>query len=149
MNRDSDTSTRVQPRLVMCPKCRQRFETMRRFQMACTACGYEWEEESKLSAGDKFERFRTDAGEYLFMWACWAGMGALVLMVASIFVIGFLRLVERRGVGTALPLVLVAIVVIAVVAAVFRPIFETQERMMFWRMGWRGGKNDPKDYRDR
>src|SRR3954469_8472532 len=114
----------VPPRVVMCPKCRQRFETMRRFQMACTQCGHEWEEDSKLSAGDKLGDFRTDAGEYLFMWACWAGMAARVLGVASIFVIGFLGVVERRGAAPALPLVLLAVLVVFVVAAVFRPVYE-------------------------
>ena len=143
------SATHVQPRLMTCPKCRQRFETMRRFQLACTECGHEWEEESKLSAGDRFSRFANDAGEYVFMWACWAAMGALGLLVASFFVVGFLRVVERRGIATALPLVLVALLVVLIVAAVCRPFYEGRARMMYWRMGWRGGRNDPKDYEER
>ena len=149
MNLDSGTKEQVQPRLIMCPQCHQRFETMRRFQMVCTECGYEWEEESQLSTGDRFSRFTSDAGEYVFMWAAWAVMGAVALFVASFFVIGFISVVERRGIGTAMPLLLLAVVVALVVAAVMRPMFEWQERMMFWRMGWRGGKNDPPDYKGR
>jgi hypothetical protein len=149
MSSDFGSGTQVRPRLMTCPKCRQRFETMRRFQLACTQCGHEWQEESKLSAADRFSRFTNDAGEYLFMWTCWAAIGALGLLVASFFVVGFLRVVERRGIATALPLVLVALLVVLIVAAVCRPVYEARERMMFWRMGWRGGRNDPKDYRER
>jgi hypothetical protein len=147
----NDLRRRDQPpeqlsRVLRCPKCRQSFETMRRWRLACPECGHEWEEASQLGAGDRITRFRDDAFEHLFLWACWAGVTAIVLFVGAIFVIGFLRVAERGGVGVALPLIAFLVVVILIVAALCRPFYEHQERMMFWRMGWRGGKNDPKDY---
>ena len=50
MSMQSDTSLR---RTLRCPKCRQQFETMRRFRVTCTECGHEWEEVSVLTAADR------------------------------------------------------------------------------------------------
>ena len=62
MGMQSDTSL---SRTLRCPRCHQQFETMRRFRVACTECGHEWEEESHRTTADNIadpqKRIRLEA----------------------------------------------------------------------------------------
>jgi hypothetical protein len=128
----------VEPREVACPNCRQRFETMRRWRMACSECGHEWEEPTVLTTGDKLSSLKTDFFEYIFMGIGWAVLLALVASVAGFFVFVFILIAGRSGPGAAV--VIVGIIAILVVwsAIIMRPSREASERLQWWVPTWKG-----------
>jgi hypothetical protein len=129
-------------RTLRCPKCRQQFETMRRFRLACPECGHEWAEESHLTASDKLADARSQIGEYLFMLLSWAILLAFIAMVLAIFVIGAVRATERGGLATGLTVVAIFVVIIVAIAGFTRRNMEIAERNVWWVPRWRGRRDD-------
>jgi hypothetical protein len=73
-------------RTIRCPHCRREFSTARRWQLACPACAYEWDEENHYKAG---QDLKTDAPQYLVLGILWAvaiAMMTVVLGAAGYFV---------------------------------------------------------------
>ncbi len=72
-------------REMRCPHCLARFETMRRFEMACPECGFEWEEPSHRSVIDWLRDLPVQLAGDLFLvlpgvcLAVWVGLVALVI----------------------------------------------------------------------
>jgi len=129
-------------RTLRCPKCRQQFETMRRFRLACPECGHEWEEQSHLTTSDKLADARSQVGEYLFMAIAWAIFLAFIAVVLMIFVIGVARATDRGGLANGLIVVGVFIVLIVGVAAFTRRNMEIGQRNVWWVPRWRGRRDD-------
>jgi hypothetical protein len=77
-------------RAVRCPSCHANFETARRFQMACASCGYEWEEESHRTTGDKVGDVVAELPQRVGFAIIWAGL--LVFLCAVFGWIGYLLL---------------------------------------------------------
>src|SRR5437588_12703531 len=76
----SDITTSVSEREVQCPHCLQSFETARRWQMSCPSCGYEWEEISKRTMGDRWADLRRSMAESLALGMLWTGVAFLAIV---------------------------------------------------------------------
>ena len=128
----------VEPREVTCPMCHQRVETQRRWRMACSECGHEWEEQSVLTAGDKLSNFKTDVFEYVFMCIGWAVLIALIAFVVGFFAFVFVLVAGRPGVGAAVVIVGIVAILVVWFAIIMRPSREASERLQWWVPTWKG-----------
>jgi DNA-directed RNA polymerase subunit RPC12/RpoP len=103
-------------RQIKCPACGVTFETMRRFEMACPECGYEWEEPSHRTIIDSLRELPgmiafgvfVACGSVMILWVV-----AMVVVASGLFIYaglthGSLGLVAF---GLFLPALLASIVV--------------------------------------
>jgi hypothetical protein len=124
-------------RTLRCPKCRQTFETMRRWRMACPECGHEWEEATVLTTGDKVSNVTSQIGEYVFMAVGWGVVLLFCAAVIAIFVIGAVRATERGGLANGLVVVAVFLILTIGIAGFTRRNQESGARVTWWNPGWR------------
>ncbi len=72
-------------RKIRCPHCMASFETMRRFEMTCPECGYEWEEPSHRTVIDWLLELPAKLAGDLFLvlpavcLIVWVGLVGLVI----------------------------------------------------------------------
>jgi hypothetical protein len=134
MGMQSDTSLSS---TLLCPKCRQKFETVRRFWMACPECGYEWEEESHRTTADTISEARSEVVGYVFMAVGWDMLLAFIGAVMAIFVIGAIRATERGGLANGLVVVGIFVLLIVGIAVHTRRSMEIAEKNVWWVPRWR------------
>jgi hypothetical protein len=77
-------------RTLRCPRCRRRFNTMRRFLVACTECGHSWQEESVVTWGDRLSEGWTNLVEHSIHLAMWSVLllfigGNIAIMIYAAF----------------------------------------------------------------
>ena len=103
-------------REVRCPHCRATFETMRRFEMACPKCGYEWEEPSHRTIIDSLRELPRMIAFVVFL-ACGSVMilwvVAMVVVASGLFIYAGLThgSVGLVAFGLFMPALLASIVV--------------------------------------
>ena len=124
-------------RVLRCPRCRQSFETMRRFQMSCPECGHNWDEQSIITAGDRVSRLRTNVSEYAVMLFMWGGLLLVFGLGAGLFVFGIYLLSTRVGLLAGLVLTGIVVAVLVSWGATARERREEAARAAWWMRGWR------------
>ena len=104
-------------RVVRCPRCQQFFSTVRRWQLACPECGYEWEEENHF---DPSEIRAEDLMESAAMGLMWVVFCGIVLFVLGLGVAFALLLFSKSAAGGAFALGFLTIAGLASACGLFR-----------------------------
>jgi rubredoxin len=132
-------------RVVYCPQCGQAMQTMRRWQMACAKCGYEWDESSSPSAADRREAFREELPATAAFGCLWVGFLLCAAAIpASVVVYAFRSASDAGNTSLAfLPIAMVALVGASLCYGKRRYIVGLLVQRRFPEYWWYGMKSKP------
>ena len=119
--------------------------TMRRWQMACAKCGYEWDEAVNLSAADRREAFREELPETAAFGCLWVGFLLFLLAIpAAVVTYSFRSAGDAGDTNLAiLPIAMIALVGASLCYGKRRYIVGLLVQRRFPEYWWFGMKSKP------